>query len=53
MAPATFRSRGRPCQASVGGEALGSAQALCPTIEECQGGEVGGSGREHPHGGRE
>jgi hypothetical protein len=35
----------------VGEEALGSVKAQCPSIRECQGGEVevGGSVGEHPH----
>jgi hypothetical protein len=41
--------------ASTGGEALGPVKALCPSVEECQGGEVevGGKVGEHPHKGRE
>jgi len=35
----------------MGGEALGPVKAQCPSVEECQGGEVGRSGwvRECPH----
>jgi hypothetical protein len=35
----------------VGGEALNPVKAQCPSVGECQGGEVGVGGwvREHPH----
>jgi hypothetical protein len=32
----------------MGGEALGPVKDRCPSVEECQDGEVGGWG-EHPH----
>jgi hypothetical protein len=39
-------SRGWPCQASTGGEALGCMKARCPNAGECQGREAGvGGGR--------
>jgi hypothetical protein len=34
-------SREWPCQSSVGGEAVGSVNVLCPSIGECQGQEAG------------
>ena len=34
-------SRGWPCKASMGGEALGPVKAQCPSVGECQGGERG------------
>jgi hypothetical protein len=37
-------SRGWPCWSSMGGEALGPVKALCPTVGECQGQEVGVGG---------
>ena len=37
-------SRGWPCQASMGGEALGTLIAQCPCVGLCQGGEVGVGG---------
>jgi hypothetical protein len=44
-------SRGWPCWASMGGEALGPVKAQCPSVGECQGGEVGVGEwlEEHPH----
>jgi hypothetical protein len=44
-------SRGWPCWASMGGEALGPVKAQCPSVGGCQGGEVGVGGwlGEHPH----
>jgi hypothetical protein len=33
-------SRGWPCQASMGGEALGPVKAQCHSVGECQGGET-------------
>jgi hypothetical protein len=33
-------SRGWPYRASMGGEALGPVKVLCPSVGECQGGEV-------------
>jgi hypothetical protein len=43
-------SRGQPCQASMGGEALGPVKAQCSSIGECQGWEAGLNGwlREFP-----
>ena len=54
MAPAVC-SKGWPCQASVGGEALGPVKARCPSVGKCQVGEagVGRQMREHPHVSRE
>ena len=37
-------SRGWPCRASMGGEALGPVKALCPSVGECQGQEAGVGG---------
>jgi hypothetical protein len=37
-------SRGWPSQPSMGGEALGLAKFICPSIGECQGQEVGVGG---------
>jgi hypothetical protein len=37
-------SRGWPCWASMGGEALGPVKAQCPSVGECQGGEAGVGG---------
>jgi len=39
----------------VGGEAFGPIEARCPSVGECQGGEVGVSGwvGVHPHRSRE
>ena len=34
-------SRGWPSRSSMGGESLGPVKALCPSIGECQGQEVG------------
>lgn len=34
-------SRGWPCLASMGEEALGPVKAPCPSVGECQGGEAG------------
>jgi hypothetical protein len=34
-------SRGWPSRSSMGEEALGSVKALCPSVEECKGREVG------------
>jgi hypothetical protein len=44
-------SRRLHCLASIGGEALGPVKARCPSVRECQGGEVGVGGwvGEHPH----
>jgi len=39
-------SRGWPCWAPMGGEVLGSAKAWCPSVGECQGGEVGRGGKK-------
>jgi hypothetical protein len=36
-----IRSRGWTCLSSMGGEALGPMKALCPSVGECQGQEVG------------
>jgi hypothetical protein len=33
-------SRGWPCQASKGEEALGPLKGQCPRVEECQGGKA-------------
>ena len=42
MAPvACICSRGWPCRASMGGEALGPVKAQCPSAGECQGSEEG------------
>jgi len=40
MALAAY-SRGWPCWASMGEEALGPPKTPCPSVGECQGGEVG------------
>jgi hypothetical protein len=37
-------SRGWPSQPSMGGETLGLAKILCPSIGECQGQEAGVGG---------
>jgi hypothetical protein len=37
-------SRGRPSQSSMGGEALSPVKALCPSVGEFQGQEVGVGG---------
>jgi hypothetical protein len=39
----------------MGGETLGPGKASCPSVGECQGGEVGVGGRvgEYPHRSRE
>ena len=37
-------SRGWPNQSSMGGEALGSVKALCPSVGEYQGQEAGVGG---------
>jgi hypothetical protein len=44
-------SRGWPCWASVGGEALGHVKTPCPSLRECQGREAGMGGwvGEHPY----
>jgi hypothetical protein len=44
-------SRGRPCWASMGGEALGPGKAGLPSVGECQGWEAGVCGHldVHPH----
>jgi hypothetical protein len=34
-------SKGWPCWASMGGEALGSGKIQCPNVGECLGGEAG------------
>jgi hypothetical protein len=34
-------SRRWPCQAAMGGDALGSVKARCPRVGECQGKEAG------------
>jgi hypothetical protein len=48
-------SRGWHCWTSMGGETLGPGKASCPSVGECQGGEVGVGGRvgEYPHRSRE
>jgi hypothetical protein len=48
-------SRGLLYLVSMEGEALGSVEAPCPSVRECQGSEVrvGGWVREHPHRNRE
>jgi hypothetical protein len=40
-------SRGWPCQASMGGEALGPVKAQCPSVGECVGRGVGVGGWGH------
>jgi hypothetical protein len=44
-------SRGWNCLASIGGEAVGSVKAPCPSVLECQSGEMGVGGWEgqYPH----
>jgi hypothetical protein len=44
-------SRGWPSQPSMGGEALGIANFICPTTGECQGQEVGVGGLRSRWGG--
>ena len=40
-------SRGWPSRFSMGGEAHGAGEALCPSLGECQGGEAGVGGWGH------
>jgi hypothetical protein len=42
--PSFIFSRGWPSQSSMGGEALGPVEVLCPTVWECQGQEAVGVG---------
>jgi hypothetical protein len=42
--PSCICSRGWPCGTSMGGEALGSEKAPCPTVGECQGRKAGVGG---------
>ena len=42
MAPVAYVAE--PCGTSMGGEALGPVKALCPSVGECQGQEVGVGG---------
>jgi hypothetical protein len=55
MALVCICGRGWPCWTSVGGEALGPEGVQCPSVGECQGGNMGVGGwvREHPHRSRE
>jgi hypothetical protein len=41
LVPSCLCSRGLPSRPSLGGEALGLVKIICPSIEECQGQEVG------------
>jgi hypothetical protein len=55
MPPAAYVAEDWPYLASMGDEALGSVKVQCPSLGECQGGEVGVGEwvGEHPHRSRE
>jgi hypothetical protein len=44
MALAAYVAEDRPSRSSMGGEALGPVNALCPSVEECLGQEAGEGG---------